>query len=52
VPAITALRKKAARSACSSLTASPSKDRTKPAWAATPLLIASEAKWSSRITSA
>ena len=35
----------------SSPTASPSKDRTKPAWAATPLLIASEAKWSSRTTS-
>src|SRR5579859_66426 len=50
VPAITALRRKSARSPCSSLTASPSNDAAKPAWAATPPLIASEAKWSSRTT--
>src|SRR5690348_11053555 len=51
VPASTALRRKSARSSCSSLTASPSNDATKPARAATPPLIASEAKWSSRTTS-
>jgi len=45
------LRRKSARSPCSSLTASPSNDAAKPACAATPPLIASEAKWSSRTTS-
>src|SRR5215469_7924198 len=51
VPASTALRRKSARNSCSSPTASPSKDRANPALAATPPLIASEAKWSSSTTS-
>ena len=49
---ITALRRKSARSSCSSPTASPSNEAAKPACAATPPLIASEAKWSSSTTSA
>jgi hypothetical protein len=52
VPARTALRRKDARSSPSSATASPSNEATKPARAATPALIASDAKWSSRTTSA
>ena len=51
VPAITALRRKSARRASSSSTASPSNERTNPARAATPSLMASAAKWSSSTTS-
>ena len=53
VPASTALRRKSARSS-SQLARRPRRRTTptKPAWAATPPLIASEAKWSSSTTSA
>jgi len=50
VPAITALRRNSARSSWSSSAASSPNAPTKPARAATPSLIASDAKWSSRIT--
>src|SRR5262249_60819546 len=51
VPAIPAFRRRRARNWCSPPPASPSKDRANPALAATPPLIASEAKWSSSTTS-